>query len=93
VCTALNTAIAYHVQSIAHRVNNLGQLIKGGATAIKLPAAVIRYHNGICSDIGRPASIFDRHNALETKRSAPAFFDLGRCIPIHGLIQHRRKVV
>ena len=62
--TPLYAPITDHIDLITHSVNNLRQLIKGGAAAIELATAMIRYHNGICSDLDRPFGILHRHDPL-----------------------------
>ena len=90
---ALDAAIANHIDLVTYGIDDLSQLIKGRAAAIQLAATVIRYHNGICSDLHRFFCVGDGHNALQAEGLTPSLAHLGSRVPIHGLIKHGRKVV
>jgi hypothetical protein len=64
VSASLYTAVTNDINIAAYGVDDLGELIKGGSTAIKLSTSVIRYHNGICPNCDRFTRILHRHNAL-----------------------------
>ena len=91
--SALNPSIANDINVITHSVDDLGQLVKRRSAAIKLPATVVRYHNGIRSDFNGFARVLNRHDALQTKRSPPAFPHRRGGIPVHRLIQHGGKII
>ena len=89
----LYAAITDHIDLITDCVDNLSQLIKGRTAAIKLASTVIRYHNGIRSNIDCLSGVLHRHYPFQAERLAPPLTHFRRGVPVHGLVEHRGEVV
>src|SRR3546814_8593435 len=91
--SAPNPAVADDLDLAVYGIHDLAQLIERRATAVKLPAAVVRNHDRIGPDFDRAARVGGAHYALQAELPAPILPDPRRRVPIHRGIEHGVKIV
>ena len=90
--SALDAAVHHHVDPIADRIDDLGELIEWRARAVELPAAVIGQHDAGAADLGGALRVLHRHHALEAELAVPMPHHLRHVVPVHRRIEHLGEV-
>src|SRR5438067_8336236 len=80
---ALSPSIHHHVYSIADRVHDFSQLIKGRSRAIQLPPAMIGQYDARAADLSCAFRIRYGHDAVQTNMSVPISHHLSHVAHVH----------
>ena len=85
---AADPAVADHLDLVADRIDDLGELVERGTAAVELTPAVVGNHDRVGPDLDRAARVGGAHHAFEAKRAAPLLADLGGGRPVHRSVEH-----